>query len=66
MGKLRGFMEFDKLEEYTLDPKKRIKNYKEFTITPFNLRKETISSVAGRIHTSETCIVQEFVPFTVI
>ena len=30
MGKLRGFMEFDKLEEYTLDPKKRIKNYKEF------------------------------------
>ena len=34
MGKLRGFMEFDKLEEYTLDPKKRIKNYKEFTITP--------------------------------
>ena len=34
MGKLRGFMEFDKLEEYTLNPKKRIKNYKEFTISP--------------------------------
>jgi len=34
MGKLRGFMEFDKLEEYTLNPKRRVKNYKEFTISP--------------------------------
>ena len=34
MGKLRGFMEFDKLEEYTHDPKRRVKNYKEFTISP--------------------------------
>ena len=34
MGKTRGFLEFDKLEEYTLDPKRRIKNFKEFTISP--------------------------------
>jgi len=34
MGKLRGFMEFDKLQEYTHDPKRRVKNYKEFTISP--------------------------------
>ena len=31
MGKIRGFLEFDKLEEYTIDPKRRIKNFKEFT-----------------------------------
>ena len=34
MGKIRGFLEFDKLEEYTIDPKRRIKNFKEFTISP--------------------------------
>jgi len=34
MGKIRGFMEYDKLKEPLIDPKKRIKNYKEFTIAP--------------------------------
>tara|TARA_B100001057_G_C22864665_1_gene955978 strand:- start:82 stop:1542 length:1461 start_codon:yes stop_codon:yes gene_type:complete len=32
MGKIRGFIEFDRLKEPVVDPKKRINNYKEFTI----------------------------------
>ena len=36
MGKLRGFMEFDRIKEPVVTPKKRIKNYKEFTIAPNN------------------------------
>lgn len=36
MGKLKGFMEYDKLKEEVIDPKKRIENYKEFTIAPSN------------------------------
>ena len=34
MGKLRGFMEYDRIKEDAIDPKKRIENYKEFTIAP--------------------------------
>ena len=34
MGKIKGFMEYDRLKESVVDPKKRIKNYNEFTITP--------------------------------
>ena len=34
MGKLRGFMEFDRIKESTVDPKKRIENYNEFTLAP--------------------------------
>lgn len=34
MGKLRGFMEYDRIKEPVVTPKKRIKNYKEFTIAP--------------------------------
>ena len=36
MGKLRGFMEYDRIKEPVVTPKKRIKNYKEFTIAPNN------------------------------
>tara|TARA_B110000003_G_scaffold203246_1_gene201969 strand:- start:298 stop:1758 length:1461 start_codon:yes stop_codon:yes gene_type:complete len=32
MGKTRGFIEYDRLKEPVVDPKKRISNYKEFTI----------------------------------
>lgn len=34
MGKLRGFMEYDRIKESTVDPKKRIQNYNEFTLAP--------------------------------
>jgi len=34
MGKIKGFMEFDRLKEPVIDPKKRISNYNEFTIAP--------------------------------
>ena len=34
MGKIKGFIEFDRLKESTIAPKKRIKNFKEFTIAP--------------------------------
>ena len=34
MGKLRGFMEYDRINEEAIDPKKRIENYKEFTVAP--------------------------------
>ena len=34
MGKLRGFMEYDRIKEEAIDPKKRIENYKEFTLAP--------------------------------
>ncbi|MEK9613057.1 MAG: glutamate synthase subunit beta [Flavobacteriaceae bacterium] len=34
MGKIKGFMEFDRLKEPVIDPKKRIQNYKEFTVAP--------------------------------
>ncbi len=36
MGKTKGFMEFDRLNEPVMDPKKRIKNFNEFTIAPEN------------------------------
>ena len=32
MGKIKGFMEYDRLKESVIEPKKRIKNYKEFTV----------------------------------
>jgi len=34
MGKLRGFMEYDRIKESTVDPKERIQNYNEFTLAP--------------------------------
>ena len=34
MGKLRGFLEFDRVDESQVSPKKRVKNYNEFTIPP--------------------------------
>ena len=34
MGKLRGFMEYDRVNEQNIDVQDRVKNYKEFTVTP--------------------------------
>ena len=34
MGKIKGFMEFDRLKESVISPKERVKNYNEFTIPP--------------------------------
>ena len=34
MGKLRGFVEFDRVNEDYISVEKRIKNFKEFTIKP--------------------------------
>ena len=33
MGKIKGFMEFDRIKEPAIAPKRRIKDYKEFKIT---------------------------------
>ena len=33
MGKVTGFMEFDRIEEAHLEPQERVKNYREFTLT---------------------------------
>ena len=34
MGKIKGFMEFERINETVVKPKDRIKNYKEFTVSP--------------------------------
>ena len=45
MGKLRGFMEFDRIKEEAIAPKKRIENYKEFTVAP---KTEQLQEQGGR------------------
>ena len=34
MGKIKGFMEFDRLKESVISPNERVKNYNEFTVAP--------------------------------
>ena len=34
MGKIKGFMEFERINETVVKPKDRIKNYNEFTVSP--------------------------------
>ena len=34
MGKLKGFSEFDRLDEKYISVKSRIKNFREFTVKP--------------------------------
>ena len=34
MGKLKGFLEFDRIDESQVNPSERIKNYNEFTVSP--------------------------------
>ena len=45
MGKLRGFLEYDRIKEEVIDPKKRIDNYNEFTVAPSN---EALQEQGGR------------------
>ena len=45
MGKLRGFLEYDRIKEETIAPKERIGNYKEFTISP---KTEELQEQGGR------------------
>ena len=45
MGKIKGFIEFDRLKESVIDPKERIKNYKEFTVAP---KTEELQDQAAR------------------
>ena len=45
MGKLRGFLEYSRIKEEVIAPKKRIRNYKEFTIAPKN---EELQQQGGR------------------
>ena len=45
MGKLKGFLEFDRIDEYQVTPSERIKNYSEFTISP---SPEELNKQGGR------------------
>ncbi len=45
MGKLRGFMEYDRVNEKAIDPKERVENYKEFTLAP---KTEVLQEQGGR------------------
>jgi glutamate synthase (NADPH/NADH) small chain len=45
MGKLRGFMEYERVNEQNVDVKERVKNYKEFTVTP---SEETLKDQGAR------------------
>lgn len=45
MGKLRGFMEYERIKEPVVAPDERIKNYKEFTVAPKN---EELQEQGGR------------------
>ena len=40
MGKIKGFMEFDRIKEPAIAPNRRIKDYKEFTVAPKNKELE--------------------------
>ena len=45
MGKLKGFLEFDRIDESQVNPSERIKNYSEFTISP---SPEELNKQGGR------------------
>ncbi len=45
MGKLRGFIEYDRIKEGAISPEKRVKNYNEFTIAPTS---EELQEQGGR------------------
>lgn len=45
MGKLKGFIEFERTEEGLVPVKKRVKNYKEFTLKPSD---EKLKEQGGR------------------
>ena len=41
MGKVKGFKEYDRIDEKYVPVRKRLKNYKEFTISPKNKELES-------------------------
>ena len=43
MGKITGFMEFQRQEEQYLEPAARIKNYKEFVLTLTDPQPEVLT-----------------------
>ena len=45
MGKLRGFMEHERVNEQNVAVQDRVKNYKEFTVTP---SEETLQEQGAR------------------
>ncbi len=45
MGKVKGFKEYDRIDEKYIPVRKRLKNYKEFTISP---KKSELNSQAAR------------------
>jgi glutamate synthase (NADPH/NADH) small chain len=45
MGKLRGFMEYERINEQNIAVQDRVKNYKEFTVTP---SQETLQEQGSR------------------
>ena len=45
MGKLRGFMEHERVNEQNIAVQDRVKNYKEFTVTP---SEETLQEQSAR------------------
>ncbi|MBL6604008.1 MAG: glutamate synthase subunit beta [Bacteroidetes bacterium] len=45
MGKIKGFKEYDRIDEKYIPVRKRLKNYKEFTISP---KKTELKSQAAR------------------
>ena len=46
MGKLRGFMEHERVNEQNIAVQDRVKNYKEFTVTP---SEETLQEQGARV-----------------
>ncbi len=44
MGKVKGFKEYDRIDEKYVPVRKRLKNYKEFTISPKNKELESQAS----------------------
>ena len=45
MGKLKGFIEYERTDEGLIPVKKRVKNYKEFTLKPSD---EKLKEQGGR------------------
>lgn len=49
MGKLKGFIEYERVEEGYIPVKKRIKDYKEFTVKPSEKKLKEQGEI-GRAH----------------
>ena len=45
MGKLKGFIEYERTDEGLIPVKKRVKNYKEFTLKPSEQLKNLLKAM---------------------